>query len=55
MEAETVDGRILVTMPVLAVTDHRAAFGSEVDTDLVRAAGLEMQLYEGVAFVIGHW
>ena len=42
MEAETVDGRILVSMAILAVADHRAAFGGEVDTDLVRAAGLEV-------------
>ena len=42
METESVDGRILVSMAILAVADHRTAFGGEVDTDLVRAAGFEV-------------
>ena len=40
VEAETVDGRRLVTMTVLTVTDDRTALGGEVDTDLVGATGV---------------
>ena len=48
METESVDRRGLVTMPILAVADNRTAFGSQMDTDLVGAAGLEMEFDEGI-------
>ena len=48
VETEPVNRRRLVTVPVLAVADDRTTFGGEVHTDLVRAAGLEVEFDEGI-------
>ena len=52
VETESVDGTVLIAMPVFAVAYYGAALGGEVHTDLVRAAGFEMELYEGINWAI---
>ena len=48
VEAEAVNGAGLIAVPVLAVAHYRTAFGRQMHTDLVGAAGLEVELDEGI-------
>lgn len=48
MQTQTVNRAGFVAVTILAVSDHRTAFRSEVYADLVRASGLQMELHEGI-------
>ena len=51
VQAESVNRRRLVTVPVLAVADDRTTFGGEVHADLVRATGFEMEFNKRILFI----
>ena len=48
MQTKTVNGRRLIAVSVLAVTDYRATLGGKVHTNLVRSSGLQMEFHEGI-------
>ena len=52
VETESVNRAVLIAMTVFAVAYYGAALGGEVDTDLVRAAGFEVELDEGINWAI---
>ena len=48
MEAKAVDRRGLIAMTVLAVSNNRTTFARQMDTNLIRTTGLEVEFYEGI-------
>ena len=48
MEAEAVDRRGFIAVPVFAVAYHRTPFGRQMYADLVGTACLQMELDEGI-------
>lgn len=48
MQAQAVDRRGFIAVPILAVAYHRTPFGRQVYADLVGTACLQMQFDEGI-------